>query len=179
MPDTPQYFQQLISSIHEFEGLKQDWIDRDTIEQLAGVSRSTARRILARCGAAVERGPGGLRWVKKPAFMLMLQNLKESGEWYFEEARRERVDSNLTQLADAARARAVEIARDQDAVRILSSTLEDFPGEGIRFEAGRLVVEFSGPVDLLRKLFSFVSACKNDFLAACELIEKQAGVKGS
>jgi hypothetical protein len=158
MARSPEYLQRLIESLPEFEGLQQDWIDRKTVQEIVGVSKTVAWRILRRLGSV---GPGGALMCSKLQIINGIRQLQVTGDWAFESGRRARVESNLEQLAGAARARGVVIARGAKSVELLSTTPDRLP-DGICFRPYLLVVNFSSAVDLFQKLFALVSACKNE-----------------
>ena len=168
MPDKPSYFQSLIQSLDEFKGLTQDWIDCQTVAQLVGVSRSTARRIMLRCGA--QPGPGGSLACSKDAFLRAVESIQTGGDAVFELTRRERVQTNLEKLAAVASLRHVEIARGPAAVDLLSSRLARLPA-GVSLEKSRLTVEFKGSRDLFSKLYALAAAMGNDFQVVLDFLD--------
>jgi len=173
MARTPEYFQRLIDVLPEFERMPAgQWIDRETFQQVLGVSKPTTCRIIKALGWTGRRMGGA--WVCEPDIVVKgIRHLRDTGEILYEEARRERVESNLQQLADVARARGVEIARGAKALEILSTVPGRLP-DGLEFQHCRLVVDFANPLDLLEKLFAFVSACKNEPEGMLDYIEKQS-----
>ena len=56
MPARPAYFHRLADAIAVLEKLPSAWIDRQTLQEILGVSKTVAWRILRQCGAS--QGPG-------------------------------------------------------------------------------------------------------------------------
>src|SRR5579883_1963336 len=150
MPATPLWIHRLAEGIPALASLPQEWIDRRTLEEVLGVSKWTAWRILRQCGA--EPGPGGV---------LM--------------CRREALAEYLDGMLRYASRKHKEIARDAAAGEMLGSRLANLP-EGVELQRGELRIGFSGSADFLKKFGAVVFALQNDFERLSEFLDGPQGV---
>ncbi len=173
MPATPLWIHRLAEGIPALASLPQEWIDRRTLEEVLGVSKWTAWRILRQCGA--EPGPGGVLMCRREALAEYLRRSQQDGRLAPEIARRERVAEYLDGMLRYASRKHKEIARDAAAGEMLGSRLANLP-EGVELQRGELRIGFSGSADFLKKFGAVVFALQNDFERLSEFLDGPQGV---
>src|SRR3569832_2947517 len=117
MPTRPAYFHRLAEAVAAFRRLRSEWIDRRTVEETLGVSKTVAWRLLRRCGA--EAGPGNTLVCRRETLLAALERFQEDSGYRQEVNRRERLESRLGQLLAAARSQPVQLAPASGAVELL------------------------------------------------------------
>jgi hypothetical protein len=168
MPTTPLYAHRLSEGIEALSAMSCDWVDRRTVEEALGVSKWTAWRILKRSGA--QDGPGGCLVCRRDALIRQLQAFQQDGRFSTEIARHNRVEQYLDGIVRYASRKHKEIARNQDAVDLLSSRFLNLP-PGVELEPGELRIQFFGTEDFLQKFSAVVYALHNDYEQISEFIE--------
>lgn len=169
MPARPSYFHRLADAIAAFRHLESDWIDRRTVEEAIGVSKTVAWRILRQCGAA--DGPGNTVVCRRDQLIAALERLQQTGEYQREIRRRQRVEAKLEQLLRLAHSRQVRLVPDERALELVSTRFNRLP-DGVELTGRRLTVEFAGCEDFLAKIGAVVFALQNDYEAIREFIER-------
>lgn len=160
MPSRPSYFHRVSAAIGELKACNVPWVDRRMIEELLGVSKAVAWRVMRRCGA--QDGPGGALVCSRDDVIAALEALEASGEWRQESRRRERMETYLAQMAEFARSRNTPVASGGKASAMVSSRFRKLP-PGVELTPQRLTVEFAGAQDFLEKVGSVIFALQNDF----------------
>ena len=112
MPTAPLYTHKLAEGAAALAAMTADWIDRRTLEEILGVSKWTAWRILKRCGA--QDGPGGSLVCRREDLIEQLGALEQG--FAPEIARRNRVELYPDGIAQYASRKHKQIARNQAAV---------------------------------------------------------------
>lgn len=168
MPITPLWIHRLAEGIPALTCQSQEWIDRRTLEEVLGVGKWTAWRILRQCGA--EDGPGGALVCRREKLVGRLRELQQNPHLAPEIARRERVEQYLAGMLRYASRKHKEIARNQDAEELLGSRFGKLPA-GVELDRRELRIEFSGTDDFLRKFGAVVFALQNDFEEISEFLE--------
>ena len=171
MPARPSYFHRLADAIATFRRLPSDWIDRRTVEETLGVSKTVAWRLLRRCGAS--DGPGNTLVCRRDTLVAALEHIYRDDDCQREVGRRDRLESRLGQLLAAARSRHVRLAPAQDGVAIVSSRFGKLP-DGISLTPRELTVQFDDSADFLRKIGAIVFALQNDYEAIRDFIDSRA-----
>ncbi len=169
MPARPAYFHRLADALGVFRQLDSDWIDRRTIEETLGVSKTVAWRILRRCGAS--GGPGNTVVCRRDQLIAALEELQQTGEYAQEIRRRQRVEVNLEQLLRVAHTRQVQVVPEERGLELVNTRFGRLPA-GVELTDRRLTVEFSGSGDFLAKIGAIVFALQNDYDAIREFIER-------
>lgn len=163
MPAKPQWLLRLPQINEALESIVAPVIDRDSIEQLFGVSRRRAIQLLHRFGGYQV---GKTFFVERQELLAQLEAIR-AGEVFSREAkRRHRVVRELDEISRLQRARAVkfQVSREEiERARALP--------EGVRVEPGRLVVDFEGIEDLLARLFKLSQSAARDFPAFKKAIQ--------
>jgi hypothetical protein len=173
VPSRPAYFHRLAEAVDSFRRLSSEWIDRRTVQETLGVSKTVAWRILRRCGA--EDGPGNTLVCRRENLIVALERLQEDPGYRQELHRRERLDSRLGQLLAAARSQHVELAPASAAVDMVSSRFAKLPA-GVELKPRELTVKFDHSADFLSKIGSIVFALQNDYDAIQEFIDSARDV---
>jgi len=160
MPAVPLFLHRLADGIASLEDLPGELVDRRTFEQILGVSKWTAWRILRRCGAS--QGPGNTLVCRRLDLIAQLRHLAEDGRFAPEIARRERLEQHLDGILRDASRRHKQIARDSAAEKLLSTRFKELPA-GVELSPGALRITFHGAEDFLRKFGAVVYALHNDY----------------
>lgn len=168
MPAKPFYFRQIPVAVEALRRLESDWIDRRTIEETLGVSKTVAWRILRRCGA--RDGPGNTLVCPRDGLIAALVAWQGDGDYQHEIRRRDRISGYLDKLAEFGRSRRTKVAEDRKAAELLSSRFGRLPA-GIELTPRRLTVDFSSPQEFLERVGAVIFALQNDFDAVRNFIE--------
>jgi hypothetical protein len=171
MPARPAYFHRLADAIAVLEKLPSAWIDRQTLQQILGVSKTVAWRILRRCG--VSERPGNTLICERRQLLAALESLRTGQECAGELQRRQRLEERLTQLVTAARSQHIRVVPNSRALELLSTRFAQLP-PGVELSPARLTIEFYGTEDFLEKFGAVVFALQNDFEAISQFIETEA-----
>ena len=155
-----------------FRSLAGDWIDRRTIEQTFGVSKTVAWRIMRSSGAIP--GPGNTLVCGRADLLASLEHLQKTGHYEREIVRRERLDTQLSGLLAAARSRHLRVATEGRAITLLSTRFAALP-PGIELTRNCLTVEFSGMAEFLEKVGAIVYAMHNDYECIAGFLESDNG----
>jgi hypothetical protein len=170
MPARPAYFHRLTEALDVFRSSPLDWVDRRTLQEVLGVSKTVAWRILRHCGAT--QGPGNTLVCPRRDLIASLERLQQTGAYQHEIRRRDRLDSQLGALLSVARSRHIEVAPEDQGISLLNSRFEDLPA-GIELTPGRLVIEFAGIDEFLQKVGRLVFALQNDYDSICVFLGAQ------
>jgi len=154
--------------VAELKAYSVPWVDRRMIEELLGISKAGAWRVMRRCGA--QDGPGGALVCPREELIAALEALEASGEWRQENRRRERMETYLAHMAEFARSRNTPVASGGKASAMVSTRFGKLPA-GVELTPRRLTVEFAGAQDFLEKVGSVIFALQNDFDAVRAFIE--------
>ena len=168
MPARPAYFHRLADAIGVLEKLPAAWIDRHTLQQILGVSKTVAWRILGQCGAS--QGPGNTLICERRELVAALARLRTGQACGRELQRRQRLEDRLTQLVTAARSQHIRVVPDRRALELAGTRFAQLP-PGVALSPARLTIEFHGTADFLQKFGAVVFALQNDFEAISEFIE--------
>jgi hypothetical protein len=168
MPAAPLWIHRIADALPAIASLPQDLIDRRTLEELLGVGKWTAWRILRQCGA--EEGPGGALVCRREDLVRRLRALQHDSRCAPEIVRRQRLERYLDDMLQYATSKHKEIARESAAGALVSTRFENLPA-GVDLEPGELRIQFLGTDDFLQKVGAVVFALKNDFERVSEFIE--------
>lgn len=168
MPARPSYFHRLADAIEVFRLVNADWVDRSTVEEVLGVSKTVAWRILKRCGAI--DGPGNTLICPRNELVNALSQLQSTGEFERESRRRDRLTGYLERLAEVGRSRRTTVATEAKALDLVNTRFERLP-EGIILTAGNLTIDFATPEEFLQRVGSVIFALQNDYESIREFIE--------
>lgn len=142
------------------------------MEEVLGVSKTVAWRILRRCGAG--EGPGNTLICRREELILALVRLQSTGEFERETRRRDRLTRYLERMAEAGRARRTTVATQQEALDLVGARFTRLPA-GVVLTARQLTIEFASPEEFLQRMGALIFALQNDYETIREFIE--AGVR--
>lgn len=171
MPSAPLYAHRLGEAIAVLRSMNADWIDRRGFEEILAMSKWTAWRILKACGA--EAGPGGALSIRRSDLIERLETLRQDGRLTPEIDRRRRLETALDGMVRFARSRHKEIARNEQAVELVSTRFASLP-PGVELTPSSLHIDFSGTDDFMAKFGAVVYALHNDYESIEEFIEKRS-----
>ena len=170
MPAKPSYAHRLKAAIETLQDGSASLIGRHDLEELLGVSKTVAWRILRHCQA--QKGPGGALLFERLPLIARLQELAaEGGVIAREVARRERVDEQLLAMRSYLHSRQTKVIRDELAPALVSTRFQNLPAN-ITFTPQSLRMEFYGTEDFLAAVGAIVYALQNDYPAISAFIEK-------
>ena len=169
MPAKPSYALRLKPAIEELKKSSAAWFGRRDLENLLGVSKTVAWRLLRHCQA--QKGPGGALVFERGALVGRLEEqAAEGGKIAREVARHGRVEDLLLAMRGYLRSRQTKVVRDEQAPALISSRFRNLP-PNITFTPQSLHVEFYGTEDFLAAVGAIVYALENDYEAISEFIE--------
>ena len=134
-------------------------LDRAAVEQLFGVSRRQAIRIL---NTAKGYQVGKTFIVETQALAMFLDGIEQSGAGRDVRARKQRIAATLNEVANYAEAQRVEIRPRSEA---LSHKTSHPPSAFELIGPGKLQISYDNPEDLLARIVELASAAANDFPA--------------
>lgn len=134
-------------------------LDRASVEELFGVRRRQAIRILS---AAKGYQVGKTFIVERQALSQFLNGVEESGAGREARSRKQRVAAALNEVANYAEAQRVEI---RPSIHALSRRPNVLPASVELVGPGKLQISYNGPEDLLARIVELASAAANDFPA--------------
>src|SRR5215475_10923257 len=121
MPAKPSYYAKLPIGIEVLRAMESDWIDRRQIEEILGVSKTVAWRLLRLCG--IEPGPGGALVVRREDLVARFERLaRDGGPAEPEIQRRGRLEDFLERVRPAVVANLTRVGRDSKQVLELINT---------------------------------------------------------
>ena len=168
MPAKPAYFHRLDDALRLFFQLPDEWVDRRTVQEILGVSKTVAWRIMRRCGAG--EGPGNTLVCRRDALVRSLECLRATGDFEREAGRRDRLTRYLEALAEAGRTRRTPVATQAQALDLVSSRFGRFPA-GVSLTRERLTVDFASPEEFLQRIGAVIFALQNDYDAIRAFID--------
>lgn len=141
------------------------FLDRAVIEKLFGVRRRRAHQLMEQFrGYQIGRA----YLVNRTQVMEVLEAMANGDAFQRESLRKTRLTEDLQKTRKQLAARRVAIPAATD---VRDRHLAGLP-EGIDLKPVRLTIDFSGPEDLLAKLFELSQAIANDFPKFQALLEK-------
>jgi hypothetical protein len=161
-------FHRLGDAIEVLRRQESEWIDRRTVEEILGVSKTVAWRIMRRCGA--QDGPGNTLICLRSALLAGLTQLQSTGEFEREIRRRSRLTGYLERLAEAGRTHRTTVATDERAADLINSRFDHLP-VGIQLTPKQLTMDFNSPEEFLQRVGAVIFALQNDYEAIREFIE--------
>src|ERR1035437_10002231 len=156
MPARPQWLLRTPLILEEIAALELSVVDRSVIERTFGIHRRRAVQLMTALGGYQA---GNTILIERRGLLEQLEKIVSSGEFRFEERRRERLTESLDQARQRRRAAAISIPITRTAAK---ETLDPLPA-GIALAPGMLQIEFDKPLELLEKLFGLAQAISNNF----------------
>jgi len=161
MPRRPQWFLQVPHALAALKEFPAPVLDRTNLENLLGVGRRDAIRLMHRLGGYRS---GGAFLIGKEDLRRALEAIAHGDTWQWEVRRREKVAERLSELRQ-------EWAGRQVVIPIPHEGLPDT----IRLEPHRLEVTFENALDLLGQLLRLTQAMSSDY-ASFERILDHGGL---
>jgi hypothetical protein len=168
VPARPAYFHRISEALEVFRQLEMDWVDRRTLQEILGVSKTVAWRVLHVCGASA--GPGNTLVCRRLELISALERLSQSEACDRELRRRARLEQDLSALLEAARARQIPVAPPSRSLELLGTRFGNLPA-GVELTPARLTIDFQGTDDFLAKIGALVFALQNDYERVQEFIK--------
>lgn len=160
-----EWLQRLAPAIDALQDVATPVISRAMLQQILGVHRRTAIRLMEKFGGYE---CGGTYLVDRMKLVDALKAIEESGEYQFEANRRERLGKMLDTARREMKARAVRVPVAPDVWR---REVRDLPST-VTLSKGRLEITCTGAEDLLRQLMELAQAVGNDYEAFEERLTK-------
>jgi hypothetical protein len=170
MPAKPSYARRLKPMIAKLQESSALWIGRRDLEELLGVSKTVAWRILRHCHAQ-KASCGALLFDRLQLITRLEELAAEGGVIAREVARHARVEEQLLAMRSYLHARQTKVVRDELAPALVNTRFENLPAN-ITFTPQSLLVEFYGTEDFLAAVGAIVYALQNDYPAISAFIEK-------
>jgi hypothetical protein len=148
--------QQVTAALEALEHLTTPVIDRATLEQLLGIHRRVAIRLMHRFGGYQA---GRTFLIPRPALIRQLKRIAGGDVYHYETSRRERLTNELEKTRRDLAARRITIPTASD---LAWRELSGLPAT-IRLSPGHLEITCSDGQDLLRQLMELVQAITNEF----------------
>jgi len=152
MPARPRWLLTIPDAIAQLEGLDRALLTRRDLEQLFGVSKAQATRLMRVFGA--ER-TGNARTLARPHLLRQLRARQQGAAFAAEVARRDHL------VATLRRARITGI-RIPVPSAVLGVRLAGLPA-GVTVAPGRIEVQFTGAREAVARLFALAQALTNDY----------------
>jgi hypothetical protein len=155
VPAKPQGLLKVPEILERARRLDAPVLDRPTVESLFGLKR---RRAIELMHAFSGYRASGALLIDRAALIGALERILRGDEFRYERRRAEKLAGQLDRMRRASAAARVTIPVGPGAG---NRRLSELP-EGVRLDDSRLTIDFSGPQDLLRKLFELAQALAND-----------------
>lgn len=170
MPAYPTYGHRIPAAVELLRQSGSDWIDRRHLEELLGISKTVAWRLLRACGA--EPGPGNTLICRRLALIARLEELhREGGPLEREVRRHDRLATFLERIRPQVLANLTHVARDADALELLSSRFQSLPANVV-LTGTSLHIDFDSTDGLLAAVGALIYALHNDFEKVRDFIER-------
>ena len=131
-------------------------VDRAAVEHLFGLGRRQAIELMNRFGGYQA---GRTLLIGRDQLIAQLDALSAGEDFQREASRRERLAAAVENVRRTRESEAVRIPISPAIFATRMATLD----AGIRLRPGQLEIDFTGPADLLRKLFALAQAIANDY----------------
>ena len=156
MAAKPRWWQHIPEIRRMLADVRLPVIDRAAVERLFGLRRRQAIELLNRLGGYQA---GRTFVIGREQLIAQLDAITAGGEFRQEAGRRERLAASIEKIQ---RTRQSEAVRIPVAAEVFGGSMRTL-APGVELRPGRLEIEFSGPEDLLRKLFGLAQAVANDY----------------
>jgi len=169
MPASPTYGHRIPAALDALRQSTCDWIDRRQLEELLGISKTVAWRVLRHCGGEV--GPGGALVCGRVALIERLEALRREGGPLEREIRRhDRLAAFLHRIRPQVLAHLTDVARDEQALKMLSTRFQSLPANVVLTRSS-LHIEFAGVDEFLGAVGALIYALHNDLEKIRDFIE--------
>lgn len=155
MPRQPQWYLRVPSALAALADFPAPVVDRSALEDLLGIGRRDAIRLMHRLGAYQ---CGRTFVVEREELRQRLEALARGDRWQWEQRRRSRVGEHLAEAQRSWKTRRIAIPAEAPRQPPNSGI-----SPAIRLTPGRLEIEFTGAVDLLARLLELTRAMGDDY----------------
>jgi hypothetical protein len=169
MPAKPIYSHKIPALREALEEYGGEWVDRRTLEELAGISKTVAWRLLRRLDAV--EGPGNTLVISRAKALERLSRLEtesESAGW--EIRRRARLEQYLEGMRGFVAAQRTTVASRTKALDLVNTRFGKLP-ENVTLTRRSLRLDFEDTEGFLRAFGAVVFALNNDYEAVREFID--------
>jgi hypothetical protein len=156
VPRQPQWYLRVPEALATLSAFPAPVVDRQALEQLLGIGRRDAIRLMHRLGGYQ---CGRTFLVERDRLRQALETVARGERWQWEARRRLRLGHQLLQSQQEWKARHVQIPAPPSR---FPGTIDGLPAS-VSLSPGRLQVEFDGAVDLLAQLVALTQAIGNDY----------------
>lgn len=172
MPASPTYGHRIPAALEALRQSTSQWIDRRQLEELLGVSKTVAWRVLRHCGG--EAGPGGALICDRMELIERLEALRREGGPLDREIRRhDRLADFLQRIRPQVLANLTDVARDEQALEMLSSRFQSLPAN-VQLTRSSLHIDFAGASEFLEAVGALIYALHNDFEKIRDYIDQDS-----
>ena len=173
MPASPTYAHRIPAAVASLRQSNGDWLDRRQLQELLGISKTVAWRLLRHCGG--EAGPGNTLICRRLTLIARLEQLQAEGGPLEREIRRHnRIEVFLEQIRPQVLANLTHVARDADALALLSSRFDSLPANVV-LSTHSLHIDFDSTDQFLSAVGALIYALHNDFEKVRDFLEQDAG----
>lgn len=165
IPPRPEWLRRLATVKERLQKVTTPFLDRASVEELFGVSPSTALRILRHFGA---RHAGKSCVIEREVFLNGVEQALATDEYHAYRARATRVAEEIAQ------ARANWDARERvitNSPKVRERRLADLPAT-IHLEQHKLTVEFASMQEFIQRIADLVFLLQNDYGRVEQFIEE-------
>ena len=176
MPAKPSYCAKLPPGIEALRAMEIDWIDRRQLQEVLGVSKTVAWRLLRLCG--FEPGPGGALIVRREDLLRELERLaRDGGRIEREIQRRGRLEDFLERVRPAVVAKMTRVTRDsKQALELINTRFAKLPAN-VALTPSSLHIDFFGTEDFVQAVGAVIYALNNDYETISGFIEEGTAAK--
>lgn len=154
MPRQAEWLQRLPESLEVLRALEAPVVDRAMLQQLLGIHRRQAIRLMHRFGGYQS---GRTFLIMREDLIAALEAAAENGS--FEIGRRERLGEKLEEMRREAKAHKVKIPVAPD---VWGREVAGLPST-VKLSPGRLEIACTDATDMLRQLMELAQAVSNDY----------------
>lgn len=171
MPAKPNYSHKIPEILQGLERHPSEWVDRRSLEEMAGISKTVAWRLLRHLGGV--EGPGNTLVVSRAQAIERLRRMQAEGSPSGREIRRRsRLEQYLEGMRGYVAAHRTTVASQTKALDLVNTRFGKLPGNVV-LTPRSLHVDFEDAEGFLRSVGAVVFALNNDYEAIREFIETQ------
>ncbi len=171
MPAKPSYSHRLTAAIALLEQSEDLWVDRLQLQEVLGVSKTVAWRILKQCGA--QYGPGKALVCLRPALVEGLKAILASDIHSVEIQRHTRLEQFLSGVRPSVVAALTPVASGKAALALVSTTFSKLP-PNVVLTRSSLHIDFTDAETFLQSLGAVIYALHNDYDEIQRFLSSQA-----
>jgi len=173
VPAKPSYSHRLTAAIALLEQSEELWVDRLQLEEVLGVSKTVAWRILKQCGA--QYGPGKALVCLRPALIEGLKAILASDIHSVEIERHTRLEQFLSGVRPSVIAGLKPVASGEAALAMVSTTFSKLPPNVVLTRTS-LHIDFPDAESFLQSLGAVIYALHNDYEEVHAFLNSQTSI---